>query len=247
MQINTDKNRGLIGGHRRPKIVFRTLRATSRPRPVLFLQLLSPALGGAKANRRGTWDFQFFRSDPACCRGEVAQPATMGGEPMTERLYYTDSYLREFRARVVERSGDGRTIYLDRTLFYPTSGGQPFDTGSLGGVAVVDVVDEEERIAHLLAAPLASDGAVEVAGAIDWDRRFDHMQQHSGQHLLSAIFQEVFHLHTASFHLGAESSTIDLDGGALDARTLAEAERRGTEPEGANRPPSVQVRGPRRS
>jgi alanyl-tRNA synthetase len=143
---------------------------------------------------------------------------------MTERLYYTDSYLREFQARVVERSADGRTVYLDRTLFYPTSGGQPFDLGSIGGVAVVEVVDEEERIAHILAAPLAAEG--EVAGEIDWMRRFDHMQQHSGQHLLSAVFEELFGLHTVSFHLGAESATIDLEGGPVEPRTVVEAERR---------------------
>src|ERR1017187_1259104 len=109
---------------------------------------------------------------------------------MTERLYYTDSYLREFAACVVERSADGRTVYLDRTLFYPASGGQPFDVGS------IDVGAEGE-----------------VAGEIDWTRRFDHMQQHSGQHLLSAVFEDLFGLHTVSFHLGAESATIDLEAG----------------------------------
>jgi alanyl-tRNA synthetase len=152
---------------------------------------------------------------------------------MTERLYYTDSYLREFQARVVERSGDGRTVYLDRTLFYPASGGQPFDVGSIAGVAVVEVVEEEERIAHLLAAPLAAAG--EVAGEIDWTRRFDHMQQHSGQHLLSAVFEELFGLHTVSFHLGAESATIDLEGGPVDARTVIEAERRANQLVSENR------------
>ena len=73
---------------------------------------------------------------------------------MTHRLYYTDSYLRDFEAAVVDRSDDSRRIYLDQTAFYPTSGGQPFDTGQLGGVEVTDVVDEGERVAHLLAAPL---------------------------------------------------------------------------------------------
>ena len=142
---------------------------------------------------------------------------------MTERLYHTDSYQREFQARVVERSADGRTVYLDRTLFYPASGGQPFDVGTIAGVAVVEVVEEEERIAHRLAAPLASDR--EVAGEIDWTR-FDHMQQHTGQHLLSAVFEELFGLHTVSFHLGAESATIDLEGGPVEARMAMEAERR---------------------
>ena len=152
---------------------------------------------------------------------------------MTERLYYTDSYLREFQARVVERSADGRTVYLDRTLFYPASGGQPFDVGSIAGVAVVEVVDEEERIAHRLAAPLAAEG--EVAGEIDWTRRFDHMQQHSGQHLLSAVFEELFGLHTVSFHLGAESATIDLEGGPVEARMVTEAERRANQLVSENR------------
>ena len=99
---------------------------------------------------------------------------------MTERLYYHDSYLRQFDAHAVESAGDGSTVYLDRTAFYPTSGGQPFDLGSIGGVPVREVVDEGDRIAHLLASPLAA-GPVECS--IDWPRRFDHMQQHTGQHL----------------------------------------------------------------
>src|SRR4249919_967027 len=152
---------------------------------------------------------------------------------MTERLYYTDSYVREFQARVVERSADGRTVYLDRTLFYPSSGGQPFDVGSIAGIAVVDVVDEEDRIAHLLAEPLATDG--DVAGEIDWARRFDHMQQHSGQHLLSAVFEELFGLHTVSFHLGADSATIDLEGGSVEPRSVVEAERRANQVVSENR------------
>src|SRR6185312_14693833 len=96
--------------------------------------------------------------------------------PMTERLYYHDSYLRSFHAEVVDTAGT--TAYLDRTAFYPTSGGQPFDTGWIAGVPVVEVVDEDDRIAHRLAAPVPP-GAAECA--IDWPRRFDHMQQHTGQ------------------------------------------------------------------
>jgi len=156
---------------------------------------------------------------------------------MTQRLYYTDSYLRDFHARVVDRSADGRTVYLDRTAFYPTSGGQPFDTGTIGGVAVVEVVDEEDRVAHLLAGAVAAD---EVECSVDWTRRFDHMQQHTGQHLVSAVFEERFALHTVSFHLGAESATIDLEGGAVDARTILEAERRTNELVFANLPVSVE-------
>jgi alanyl-tRNA synthetase len=79
---------------------------------------------------------------------------------MTERLYYTDSYLRHFTARIAGRADDGRTVYLDRTAFYPTSGGQPFDAGFIAGVAVLDVVDEDQRIAHKLAGVLGP-GVVE--------------------------------------------------------------------------------------
>jgi alanyl-tRNA synthetase len=142
---------------------------------------------------------------------------------MTLRLYYTDSYLRDFDAAVVEHSDGGRRIYLDRTAFYPTSGGQPFDTGSLGGVPVVDVVDEGERVAHLLAGPLTGERAI---GSVDWDRRFDHMQQHTGQHLLSAVIHELFGHATISVHFGRESSTLDLDARAIDHARLVEAESR---------------------
>jgi alanyl-tRNA synthetase len=155
---------------------------------------------------------------------------------MTERLYYTDSYLREFSANLVETSPDGLTAYLDRTAFYPASGGQPFDTGTIGGIPVVEAVDEEERIAHRLAAPVAPGP---VACSVDWSRRFDHMQQHSGQHLLSAVFAECFRLKTVSFHLGAQSSAIDLEAESLDPRVAAEAERRSNQLVCENRPVSV--------
>ncbi len=152
---------------------------------------------------------------------------------MTERLYYQDAHLAEFRARVVEASDDGRRVYLDRTAFYPSSGGQPNDRGTLNGVEVLDVIDEEDRIAHLLAAPV---GPGEVAGRIDWPRRFDHMQQHSGQHLLSWALIDVCDAHTVSFHLGSEISTIELAVASLDAATLAAAERRANELVFENRP-----------
>jgi alanyl-tRNA synthetase len=154
---------------------------------------------------------------------------------MTERLYYDDSYLRSFTAHAVECS-PAATVYLDRTAFYPTSGGQPNDLGTIAGVPVRDVVDEGDRIAHLLAAPVPP-GPVECA--IDWGRRFDHMRQHTGQHLLSAIFDEMFHLRTLSFHLGAGVSTIDLEGASLDARTAAAAELRANEIVCENRPVAI--------
>ncbi len=155
---------------------------------------------------------------------------------MTERLYYNDSYLRRFSANIAARSGDGLTVYLDRTAFYPTSGGQPFDTGVIGGSAVVEVAEEGERIAHRVATPVAAD-AVECE--IDWPRRFDHMQQHTGQHLLSAVFDSLFGLRTVSFHLGAEICTIDLEGGEVTASTVREAERRANELVCENRPVAV--------
>ena len=122
---------------------------------------------------------------------------------MTERLYYTEPYRRTFDATVVGvESVDGRShVTLDQTAFYPTSGGQPFDTGTLGGAAVSDVIDREDgTIAHVVAGSLKA-GEV-VAGEIDWARRFDHMQQHTGQHVLSAAFDRLFGVRTESFHMG---------------------------------------------
>jgi alanyl-tRNA synthetase len=131
---------------------------------------------------------------------------------MTERLYYTDPYVRSFEATVrgVDRR-DGRSIVaLDRTAFYPTSGGQPFDTGTLGGARVVDVFDDDDGgVLHAVEGG-ALDVGQSVEGEIDWTRRFDHMQQHTGQHVLSAAFDRRFGVRTVSFHLGADVSTIDL-------------------------------------
>ena len=157
---------------------------------------------------------------------------------MTDRLYYNDSYLADFRARVVDASPDGTRVYLDRTAFYPSSGGQPFDTGKLGGMDVVDVVDEDGRIVHVLGAALAE---TDVAGVVDWRRRFDHMQQHTGQHLLSAVLVDLFDAATVSFHLGAESSTIDVSR-ALEADQIRKAERRANEIVFENRPVAVSYR-----
>ncbi|MGH9382711.1 MAG: alanyl-tRNA editing protein [Vicinamibacterales bacterium] len=131
---------------------------------------------------------------------------------MTDRIYYTDPYCATFEATVVASDEvDGHShIVLDRTAFYPTSGGQPFDTGALGGVAVVEAIDREDgEVAHVASAPLQP-GTV-VQGVIDWPRRFDHMQQHTGQHVLSAAFDRLHAARTESFHLGAEAATIDLD------------------------------------
>jgi len=140
---------------------------------------------------------------------------------MTERLYYTDAHLREFDAsilRVQIRNGS-TSVVLDRTAFYPTSGGQPFDTGVLetampgqGRFSVTDVLDGDEgEVVHLVDAPAdALMPGQRVHGSIDWARRFDHMQQHTGQHVLSAAIDRLFGVRTVSFHLGADASTIDV-------------------------------------
>jgi len=111
---------------------------------------------------------------------------------MSERLYYTNAYQTEFQARVtaVKTINSQPAVILDQSCFYPTSGGQPYDTGMLHGKKVVDVlVDEQGEVVHLLAEPLpeAQVGQL-IQGAIDWPRRYDHMQQHAGQHLLSQLF-----------------------------------------------------------
>jgi alanyl-tRNA synthetase len=151
---------------------------------------------------------------------------------MTERLYYTDAYCTGFEALVVARDDQGRRIYLDRTAFYPTSGGQPYDLGLLDDAPVQDVVDEGDRIAHLLAVPLAGE---QVRGRVDWARRFDHMQQHTGQHLLSAVIADRFGLETVSVHFGAETSTLDL-AAAFPHDQALEAELRANEVVTENRP-----------
>ena len=147
---------------------------------------------------------------------------------MTVRHYYTDAYRTEFAASVVERAADGTRVYLDETAFYPTSGGQPHDLGTLGGVSVVDVVDEDSRIAHVLASPLGASNE-RLIGRIDWKRRYDHMQQHTGQHLLSAVFDDLFGAKTVSVHFGPDSSTLDLDAESITREQLLHAESRANE------------------
>ncbi|HET6199449.1 MAG TPA: DHHA1 domain-containing protein [Candidatus Acidoferrales bacterium] len=149
---------------------------------------------------------------------------------MTERLYYDDSFLREFDAQVLACEPEGEPnaarwrVRLDRTAFYPASGGQPFDTGRLGDATVIEVLDaENDEIIHSTDQPVAA-GAVHAV--IDWPRRFDHMQQHTAQHMLSAAFIELFKFQTVSFHLGRDISTIDLAAPSITPRQLEEAERR---------------------
>ena len=158
----------------------------------------------------------------------------------SERLYYFDSFLKTFAGAVVEvrelAGGHGESIWqlsLDRTAFYPTSGGQPFDTGVLtapspGGAALdipVEQVEEDEEgtVWHFVREPLSA--GTNVQGRIDWDRRFDHMQQHTGQHLISAVFLRELQAATVSFHLGESISTIDLSCGPLAHHSLERVER----------------------
>jgi alanyl-tRNA synthetase len=137
------------------------------------------------------------------------------------RLYYTDSYLTEFDAQVAEISADGKRVYLDVTAFYPTSGGQPHDLGTLEGTPLKEVIDDGERIAHVIEGPIQAD---QVHCRIDWPRRYDHMQQHTGQHLLSAVLAELFGFRTLSFHLGPEVSTIELGTPDLSDAQIEQAE-----------------------
>ena len=148
---------------------------------------------------------------------------------MTERLYYHDSFLYDFDARVVEAlTLDGKhAVVLDRTAFYPTSGGQVHDLGMLTAegrqIAVTEVADEEDgRILHFAAAPLSA--GTQVHGSVDAIRRRDHVQQHSGQHVLSAAFIRLFNMPTVSFHMGEESCTIDLETAGLSSAQAQKAE-----------------------
>jgi alanyl-tRNA synthetase len=142
---------------------------------------------------------------------------------MTDRIYYTEPSCRSFEGTVT-RAGehDGRPmVVLDRTAFYPTSGGQPFDTGRLGSVAVIETIDAGDDIVHVVSSPMPVGAAAQ--GEIDWARRFDHMQQHTGQHVLSAAFDRLLSARTESFHLGAATATIDL-GREVSSKQIAAAE-----------------------
>ena len=160
----------------------------------------------------------------------------------TRKLYYDDSFAREFTAEVlscepcVYRTTAAWEVVLDATALYPTSGGQPHDLGKLGDANVLDVRDDAEEIVHIV------DRQVDlgtVQGCVDWVRRFDHMQQHTGQHLLSAMFQERFGRPTVSFHLGSALSTIDLRGHEPSEDILEGAERAANQVISEDRPITV--------
>src|SRR5271155_253436 len=175
---------------------------------------------------------------------------------MVERLYYGDSFLTNFDAvvtdiRLVSRTG-GEALWqvaLNRSAFYPTSGGQPFDKGNLTATsrtgAVLEIPidevaeDEQGEVWHYTAKPLVA--GTQVHAAIDWERRLDHMQQHSGQHLLSAIFSRELSAHTVSFHLGDESSTIDLNTASIAHASLERVERLANEVIAQDRPVTIRT------
>lgn len=132
---------------------------------------------------------------------------------MEHKLFYKDPYISQFSAKVVEQRQDheGQAfVILSETAFYPTGGGQPYDTGWINGIRVVKVEEVDGELRHYLEGPLPEDNRV-VNCELNWTRRFDHMQQHSGQHILTAAFEQLFGYQTVSFHLGKETLTIDLN------------------------------------
>ena len=160
---------------------------------------------------------------------------------MGEKAYYDDSYTAQFTAEVIEVTAVGGrpAVRLSQTYFYPTSGGQPNDTGSLRQgertARVVDVIvrEADDAVLHVLDTPLATGT---VAATIDWPRRFDHMQQHTGQHILSQAFIRLAEAETIGFHLSGQSVTIDLDQAEMSAEAIHAAEQMASEVVAQNRP-----------
>ncbi|WP_155593406.1 alanyl-tRNA editing protein [Lysinibacillus cavernae] len=157
---------------------------------------------------------------------------------MKELLYYQDVMLREFDATIVSKGIDEaghHYVVLSNTAFYPTGGGQPHDTGTLNTIEVIDVEKIDDEIRHYIQGDLSAlDGVIH--GKLNWPRRFDHMQQHAGQHILTASFVELFDAQTVSFHLGSEQVTIDIAVDALTEQQLAAAEARANDIILENRP-----------
>lgn len=155
---------------------------------------------------------------------------------MKELLYYQDSMMKEFTADVMKTGTDehGPYVVLSNTAFYPTGGGQPNDTGWINDIEVINVEKTGEEIRHYIKETVALNGTVK--GKLNWVRRFDHMQQHTGQHILTAAFVELFDYETVSFHLGAELVAIDLNIAEVTAEQLAAAEKRANDIILENRP-----------
>jgi alanyl-tRNA synthetase len=151
-----------------------------------------------------------------------------GKAAVTRRLYFEDAYQREFVGRVLEQfvhQGKPAAV-LDQTCFYPESGGQPSDRGRLGEAEVISALEDGSRVVHLLDRELSRR---EIRGNIDWTRRFDHMQQHTGQHILSQCFVEIVRGETRSFHLGEQGATLEIGISAISAEDLERIEARANE------------------
>lgn len=159
---------------------------------------------------------------------------------MTQRIYYDDSYLREFEALVVksDETPRGFELILNRTAFYPTSGGQPHDLGDIENCPLVEVLERDEEIVHRLSVNVA---ASSLHCQVDWPRRFDHMQQHTGQHVLSQAFVRSAGLNTVGFHMGSDYATVDLDTEGVSAQQLRQAEKLANEVVFENRPIRVRI------
>lgn len=158
---------------------------------------------------------------------------------MTDRLYYTDASCLAFHAVVQHLDASRLQVVLDRSAFYPSSGGQPHDIGMLAGIPVVDVTESGDDVVHHLSAPLSAAVGERIEGEVDAARRFDHMQQHSGQHLLSAVLEDRYGWPTVSVHMGAESCSLDVLADAIAPFDLVEAERITNAHVFENRPISV--------
>ncbi|WP_079523232.1 alanyl-tRNA editing protein [Solibacillus isronensis] len=156
---------------------------------------------------------------------------------MKNLFYYEDAMMKEFKSQVVKTGKDetGNFIVLDNTAFYPTGGGQPHDTGWINELEIIDVEKIDEEIRHYTAADVSNISG-EISGKLHWSRRFDHMQQHAGQHILTAAFVELYDMATVSFHLGTELVTIDLNVGEVSEDQLAAVEKRANEIILENRP-----------
>ncbi|MGG0938815.1 alanyl-tRNA editing protein [Brevibacillus centrosporus] len=160
---------------------------------------------------------------------------------MKDRLYYQDAYVKTFTAEVTKRGVEENGmpyVVLNQTAFYPTGGGQPSDHGHLGETRVIDVEEVDGEVRHRLASPIPEE-TVQLEGSIDWERRFDHMQQHAGQHILSAAFLEVVGAETVAFHLGKERVTIDVRLDELTPEVWEAVEQRANQIVLENRPISA--------
>jgi len=147
---------------------------------------------------------------------------------MTKRLYYSEPYVTEFVARMIscEKDGDKFRAVLDKTFFYPESGGQPNDTGSIGGCKVIDVQIDDGIVYHTVDREICGD---EVRCSIDRERRVDHMQQHTGQHILSQAIYGIFGKDSESLHMGRKISSIDIPIAELTKKDLMLIEKRANE------------------